>query len=85
MNDSHWNQPDSRALAAQGAPSSSVGSLPAPADALRGALPHDADPFARGPAARTLAGHWREAFLAERALGWVLWGALALVIVLVSR
>jgi hypothetical protein len=34
---------------------------------------------------RVLAGRWQQALRAERALGWVLWSALAAVLFLVSR
>lgn len=69
MNDPVWNRPVARSVERR-EPSSSVGSLPAP-------LPDGLS--------RSLAGRWREAILAERALGWVLWGALVVVMLLVSR
>lgn len=34
---------------------------------------------------RVLAGRWQQALRAERALGWVLWTALAAVLFLVSQ
>lgn len=80
MNKPDWSRPTAHRAPALNAASSSVGSLPAPHGA---GLRSDMD--ATGAlAGRELAGRWREAMAAERALGWVLWTALALVIVLVS-
>jgi hypothetical protein len=65
--------------------SQSVGSLPGPfglgASGLE-ASGLEASDFA---GSRVLAGRWQQALRAERALGWVLWTALAAVLFLVSR
>ena len=55
--------------------SQSVGSLPGP-------FGFEVSSFA---GSRVLAGRWQQALRAERALGWVLWTALAAVLFLVSQ
>lgn len=71
MNQPDWNRSIPQPAPLRRAYSSSVGSLPSPVQ--------------EDSANRALAGRWREAILAERALGWVLWSALAVVLVIVSR
>lgn len=81
MKESDRSRPHAHHALAGNSASNSVGSLPGPhADGMRSDLRNSGEALL----GRELAGHWREAILAERALGWVLWTALALVIVLVS-
>jgi hypothetical protein len=70
--------------------SQSVGSLPGPfglGGAGLGASGLEASGLEASDfvGSRVLAGRWQQALRAERALGWVLWTALAAVLFLVSR
>ncbi len=90
MSQSNWNHARAgRAPAhasAHGSSSNSVGSLPGPHEAGVSSSALESGFGSNGVLLnRGLAAPWRRAFLAERALGWLLWSALALVIVHVSR